>query len=216
MLIEYIILLIIIMIFYKSMQNFYKQITLIILTMQQIRGFIQFETEYDKVLDLKNIELNENLKLAFFAETFRYEQKIKQPGVFFTGTVDKHLSSKNIIDIFKHALELPNVNNYDISIESEDAIKHLKKGDQKGYYAGIRIEPPYNFDDVCELALDLGKLSNAKDILVRTVEKKEEVPLVCIGLILDELFEKYQFDIEDQIIAQGYIQHDHVLVNFLE
>ena len=173
--------------------------------MQKIRGIIYFEgkTIEDVKFAFDNLKLDET-KISYFCSIKRYDENISTPGVFLSGIVNDDYASKDIVELFRKQIGLDTtLKGCDVSIESEDTIELLKDGNLKGNYIGIRIEPPYVFETICTLASDIGSLVCAKNILVRTVEKNEKEPLICIDLIAYENFEKYKNTIEDIITSKN-------------
>lgn len=173
--------------------------------MQKIRGFIHFENKsFEDVKSVfKTFELD-SLHLGFFRSLERMSRKILEPGVFLSGEVKDSYSSKDIVNFFREEMSLKeNLRGCDVSIESEDTIKPLIEGEISGKYIGIRIEPPYKIEDIYELGKRIGDLIEAHDILVRTVEKENNYPLVCIDLLTKDDFEKYKGKIEEHISSKG-------------
>ncbi len=65
-------------------------------------------------------------------------------------------------------------------------MKSLVKGTPKGNHIGIRINPPYDLEKVYALASRIADSIRAHDAFVRTVESRDDKPLVCIDLIAQQ------------------------------
>ncbi len=169
--------------------------------MQKIRGFVYFEGKtFDEVnSSFTNFHLD-NVELGFFRSLFRYNKNILESGVFIDGNVDDKYSSKDIVNLFRKQVDLEEkLRGCDVSIESEDALEIVKKGDLKGNYIGIRIKPPYQLEQIKDLAYQIGEPTNASNIFVRTVESENENPLVCIDLIIQNSYENHKQQVEQLI-----------------
>lgn len=153
--------------------------------MQQIRGFIWFENKgFDDVRsEFKDFSLD-SVELALFKSITMGDSKISQPGVFITGRVDDGYSSKDVVNLFRERIGLERgLKGCDVSIESEDTMKSMVKGTPKGNYIGIMINPPYDLENIYALASRIADSIKAHDIFVRTIESRDDKPLVCIDLI---------------------------------
>ncbi len=173
--------------------------------MQQIRGLIYFEGKTpDEVKSVFDRFEFDKLRYAYFDSLTRYDNKISAPGIFLTGEVEKTDSSKDIVEIFRKKMDISTeLKGCDISIASEDTLKHLKEGNLEGSYIGIRIEHPYKLEKIYDLASRIEILTDAKDIFVRTVEPDEEGrPLVCIDLITGQNFDDHKEEIEEMISTE--------------
>lgn len=156
--------------------------------MQQVRGFIWFEDkEFDDVKSVFDGFSLDSVELTFFKSLTMDDSKISQPGVFITGRVDDRYSSKDVVNLFRERVGLEKgLKGCDVSIESEDTMKSLARGNLKGNYIGIRIEPPYDLERVYALASRIADSIKAHDVFVRTVESRDDKPLVCIDLITQQ------------------------------
>ncbi len=185
--------------------------------MQKIRGFVYFEGK--NIGDVKSAFKDftfDDTELAFFSSLLRYGHEISSPGVFITGNVGDSHSSEDIINSLRKQMDLKEeLKGCDVSIESEDTLKSLTHGALKGNYIGIRIRPPYGLDKIYNLTSNIGKLINAHDIFVRTVELEEVKPIVCIDLITEAGFEEKRKDVEDILSSEGLILGKYTRFSFL-
>lgn len=150
--------------------------------MEKVRGFLYFENRdfYDMKEYLKDFSV-EGMRYKFFNGLARAGKKIDMPGIFLDGNAkvkDKGKYSAEMVKFIRNKLGLRcESKNCDVSsaVGGEDYILHIKKGDLKGKYLGIRILPPYN--NIIQLrraSSDLGTIVNADDVLLRGVEKINE------------------------------------------
>jgi hypothetical protein len=169
--------------------------------MQTVRGFIYFEGKsFDYIKsNFKNFKFDGS-KFYFFKSLFRYDKEISEAGVFIDGDVGDKYSSQDIVKFFRKHVGLEEKSRgCDISIESEDTLKLIKNGSLNGYYTGLRIKTPYELNQIYGLAARIGKISNASNIFVRTVESEDDKPLICIDLITKNEFANYKKQVEQLI-----------------
>ncbi len=184
--------------------------------MQKIRGFIYFKEKSlnDVISDVKKIQID-NINLYFFESLFRYEKKIENSGVFIDGFVDNEYSSKDVINLFREKVGLEKeLTGYDVSIESEDTIQLIKDGEIKGIYTGIRIKPPYELDQIHDLANNIGEFVDASNVLIRTVELEGDNPLISIDLITGKDLKEQKEKIEKLIKDSNLIIEKYTIINF--
>lgn len=169
--------------------------------MQSVRGFIYFEGKsFGGVKSSFNNFKLDSSKFYFFKSLFRYDLEISEAGVFIDGNVDDKYSSYDIVNIFRKQVDLEEKSRgCDVSIESEDTLKLINDGSLKGNYTGIRIKPPYELNQIYDLASRIGKITNASNIFVRTVESEDDKPLICIDLITQNEFANYKNQAEQLI-----------------
>ncbi|MFW5991459.1 MAG: hypothetical protein ACOCQX_04475 [Candidatus Nanoarchaeia archaeon] len=151
--------------------------------MQKVRGYIYFPGKtIDEIKELNFPGLN----LHYFDNLNKYEEEINAPGLFLTGEVDDSYTSETLTHKLQEMAGVEQkTENCDISIESEDYMNYLQKGEIKGKYIGLRIKPPYELQKLEETARKLGKELEATDIFIRGVEKENEAPLACIDLVTE-------------------------------
>jgi len=141
--------------------------------MQKVRGFLYFDGKsYDEVVDsFKDYKLD-SANFGYFKEVNRYDNLISTPGIFITGKIEKGHDSSAIIKKLRAKAGLDDkIGGCDLSIENnEDILEEIKSSELKGNYIGIRIMPPFDFKNICNLAKELGSIIDAKGIYVRTVE----------------------------------------------
>lgn len=169
--------------------------------MHKVRGLIYFEGKSleEITLAISTFKFNKT-NFAFFNSLFRNNKNISKAGIFINGQVNKKYSSQDIVNIFKERVGLKKkTQNCDISIEPEDTLKLIIDGKIEGQYVGIRIEPPYKLNQIYKLASKIGKIVKSSNILVRTVESKNNEPLVSIDLITQKNYEEYRNQIENLI-----------------
>ncbi len=169
--------------------------------MQKVRGFIYFEGKSLEAIKsvLSSFKFDE-AKFAFFNSLFRYDKDILEAGVFIDGQVDEKYSSQDIVNILRKQLGLEEkYHGCDVSIESEDTLKSITSGDLEGQYIGIRIKPPYELNQIYKLASKIATIIESSNTFVRTVESKNNGPLVCIDLITQKNYQEFKNQIEDII-----------------
>ncbi|MFO7711229.1 MAG: hypothetical protein R6V53_05685 [Candidatus Woesearchaeota archaeon] len=126
------------------------------------RGYIYFDDADKEALKQKNL----------VRAVFEFDGR---PGVFIHG--DTNLSAKELVDQFREFGKL----HADVSVEPEDTVIHLKEGSFTGTYRGIRLSD-YDIEDLKSRLNDYDG-----DVVLRTVEKKDGKPLLCIDLIGKEV-----------------------------
>jgi hypothetical protein len=185
--------------------------------MQRVRGFIHFKNKtVDEVkATFKDAKIG-IIDMAFFKSLSRNQNRIEETGIFITGKVDNKYSSADIVSLLRRSFGLKEkVEGCDISIESEDILRPITKGQLRGNYIGIRIKPDYKLDEVYKLAEQLGGLISACDIFVRTVESEEDKPLVCIDLITNYKFDDFKDEIEKIITANNLTLGKYTFITFV-
>lgn len=151
--------------------------------MQKVRGFIYFP---DKTLDeIKGAHnLFRNISIHYFKSLCRNEIQKEAPGIFISGEVEDRYSSESLTHKLQETAGVEKIaKNCDISIESEDYMKHIKEG-HANRYIGLRIRPPYEFSQIENIAKRMSKNSN--DVYIRGVETEAISPLACIDLLAND------------------------------
>lgn len=172
--------------------------------LQSIRGFVYFENKnFEEVKRIfSGFELDD-LDYTFFSGLNRYGEKINFGGIFLSGMIDKKYSSADIINLLRKKMGLgEEIRCCDVSIENEDFMKSILKGELRGNYIGIRIFPPYNYKMIEKVASEIGEITKAKDIFLRGVESENSKPKICIDIITDSNFKEVKEKTEDIISSK--------------
>lgn len=153
--------------------------------MQRIRGFIHFEDKSIEEVSDAMIGIGfDDVDIRVFRSVHRRGEEVLEPGIFIDGVVSDDYSSESVVRLIREKIGLEGVpSRCDLSIESEDTIRSIMNGDLNGVYVGIRILPPYDIDRSEELAGQMGKITGASNVLIRTVESVDGGPALCIDLI---------------------------------
>ncbi len=186
--------------------------------MQEVRGLIYFENKtVDDIKEVFDKFKLDNIKYSYFSSLSRHGKDIPSPGLFLTGDVKDTYSSKDIVGLLRKKIGLStDLNGCDISIENEDTLKQIIKGNPAKNYIGIRINAPYNIENIYALATEIGEITSATDIFVRTVESDDnERPIICIDLITDEIFEKHKTEVEKLIISKNLSLGKYTYLSFI-
>jgi len=183
-----------------------------------IRGLIYFENK--TVDELKNSFSTfklDNTKYSYFNNLSRYGKSISAPGIFLTGEVIDTYLSKDIVGLFRKHMDLDSdLKGCDISIECEDTLKQIIKGNHAKNYIGIRIESPYDIEKIYEVAREIGEMTYSVDVFVRTVELDDnKKPIICIDLFTDEIFEKHKTEVETIITSKNLRLGKYTLLSFV-
>lgn len=175
--------------------------------MQQVRGFVYFEEiGYDEMKSSFDDFRLGSLRFAFFKSLNRHGNEISNPGIFFSGETDDALSSADIVNAFRERAGLRgDMVKYDVSVESEDRMEHLKKGGLKGNYTSIRIRPPYDPGRLSGLAGKIGMSAKALDIYLRTAERENGMPVACIDIITKSDYNESRRGVES-IVSSGELK----------
>ena len=185
--------------------------------MQQVRGFIHFKNKTigEVKATFKDVKIG-IIDIAFFKSLLRNQNRTGEAGIFITGKVDDKYSSTDIVSLLRGSFGLEKkAKGCDISIESEDILKQIIKGQLRGNYIGIRIKPDYKLDEVYKLAKQLGGLISACDIFVRTVESEEDKPSVCIDLITNYKFDDFKEGVEKIITSNNLTLGKYTFITFV-
>lgn len=184
--------------------------------LQNIRGFVYFENK--DLEEVKNVFSGfrlDNLNYAFFSGLNRYGEKISFGGIFLSGMIDKKYSSADVINLLRKKMGLGEEIRYcDVSIENEDFMKYILKGELKGDYIGIRIFPPYQHSRIEEVASEIGKITNDTDIFIRGVESENNKPKICIDIITDSNSEDVRRKVESIISSKNLKLGEYTFIKF--
>lgn len=182
--------------------------------MQKVRGFIFLEGKNaEDIRKSFNGFRMDSLNYVLFDNFKKNDKLVEGSGIFIYGEIDSKYSSEDIINLLRKHEDLQEAEfekkqlgevkhykpllQYDVSVENEDFMREIKKGNTIGNYIGLRIKPPFNIVEIQDITKHMNILTKAKDIYVRCVEVDEDYanatgqrkPKACIELIIEMAFE---------------------------